>query len=293
MDLHLPRPQGVTAFVLSGGASLGAMQAGMLEALYERGIVPDLICGSSVGAVNGAFIASRPPTVETARALGDVWRGLRRSEVFPTNPMTGLLGLVGRRDSLVPGSGLERTLRRHLQFDRLQDAPIPLHVTATDVLTGDAVRLSRGDALDAVLASAAIPGVLPSVRWHGRDLVDGGVADNTPLSHAIALGAGTVYVLPTGSACALAQPPRGAVGMILQATAVLNPRRIVEQNEGHPGGARLIVLPPPCPLHVLPLDFGRADELIDAGRSGARAFLDADGTFGPEHPLHPHDHVAA
>lgn len=283
---------GSTAFVLSGGASLGAIQSGMLEALYERGVVPDVICGSSVGAVNGGFIASRPPTVQTARELGDVWRGLRRSTVFPTNPVTGLLGLVGRRDSLVPDTGLQRILLRHLQFGRLEDSPIPLHVTTTDVLTGDAVRLSRGDAVNAILASAAIPGVLPAVHWHDQALVDGGVADNTPLSHAVALGASRIYVLPTGSACALTHAPVGVVGMIMQATAVLIRRRMLDDVLHHYGSAELIVLPPPCPLHVLPLDFSRADELIDAGLAGARAFLDGGATFGDDHPLHTHTHAS-
>ncbi len=285
---------GPTAFVLSGGASLGAMQAGMLQALYERDIVPDLIFGSSVGAVNGAFIASRPTTVATALELGDVWRGLRRSAVFPTNPVTGILGLIGHRDSLVPDSGLERILRRHLQFDRLQDAPIPLHVTATDVLTGDAVRLSSGDASDAVLASAAIPGVLPPVSWHGRELIDGGVADNTPLSHAVELGATTIYVLPTGSGCALAEPPHGALAMMIQAVTVLIRRRMLHDIEGHTGDARLIVLPPPCPLHVQPLDFSRADDLIARALEGARAHLASDRAtpLAVDHPLRTHTHDA-
>ena len=77
------------AFVLSGGASLGAIQVGMLRALYEREIAPDLIVGTSAGALNGAFIASRPQTVATADALGDIWRGLRRGHVFPLNPSPG------------------------------------------------------------------------------------------------------------------------------------------------------------------------------------------------------------
>ena len=74
-----------TAFVLSGGASLGAVQAGMLRALYERGVAPDLIVGTSVGAVNGAFIASRPAAPATAEQLADVWRGVGRGDVFPVN----------------------------------------------------------------------------------------------------------------------------------------------------------------------------------------------------------------
>jgi NTE family protein len=94
-----------TAFVLSGGASHGAIQVGMLEALYERGITPDLIVGTSAGALNGAFIANRPQTVETARELGDVWMELNRGDVFPVHPVTGLLGFLGARDHLVPDSG--------------------------------------------------------------------------------------------------------------------------------------------------------------------------------------------
>lgn len=282
---------GGTAFVLSGGASLGAIQAGMVEALYERGIVPDLICGSSVGAVNAAFLASRPPTVATARELGEVWRGLRRSTLFPTNPITGLLGVLGRRDSLLPASGLERLVRRHLQFERLQDAAIPLHVTATDLLSGEAVRLSRGDARDAILASAAIPGVLPPVSWRERLLVDGGVAENTPLTHAVALGATTVYVLPTGSACTLTATPHGAIGTVVQGITVLIRHRMLDDVVNHAGEAELVVLPPPCPLSVLPLDFDRADELIATARADARAFLDAGTRFGPRHPLYPHDHA--
>jgi NTE family protein len=83
------------------------------------------------------------------------------------------------------------------------------------VLTGDEVLLSRGPLVDAVLASAAIPGVLPAIEWEGRPLVDGGVVDNTPISQAIALGARRVYVLPTGAPCALSAPPRGALAMLV------------------------------------------------------------------------------
>src|SRR3954452_23777663 len=99
------------AFVLSGGAGLGAIQVGMLRALYEHGVRPDVIVGTSAGALNGAFIASRPQTVETADALGAIWRELTRGEVFPVNPITGLLGFLGARDHLVPGSGLRRLVR--------------------------------------------------------------------------------------------------------------------------------------------------------------------------------------
>src|SRR5688572_7088333 len=138
----------------------------MLRAVYERGVRPDLIVGTSVGAVNGAFIASRPQTPGTACELAEIWRAIGRGDVFPLNPVTGFLGFFGARDHLVPDSGLRGLLEDHLEFERLQEAPIELHVIATDVLSGAEERLSRGNARDAVMASAAIPGVFPPVVWH-------------------------------------------------------------------------------------------------------------------------------
>lgn len=112
-----------------------------------------------------------------------------------TSPL-GLLRFLRQRRHLVPGHGLRSLLQRHLQFRRLEDASIPLHVVATDVLLGEDVLLSTGDAVDAISASAAIPAILSPVKINGRDLVDGGVLHNTPLSHAVALGA-VVWVLST------------------------------------------------------------------------------------------------
>ena len=154
------------AFVLSGGASLGAIQVGMLRALYERDITPDLVIGTSAGALNGAYIASRPQTVATADALAGVWRDLRRGQVFPLNPLTGLLGFLGARQPLVPESGLRRLLARHTQGDELEDLPVPLHVVTVDVITGEELRLSRGPVLDAVLPAPRSP--LYCRRWNGR-----------------------------------------------------------------------------------------------------------------------------
>lgn len=278
------------AFVLSGGASLGSIQVGMLRALYERGIAPDLIVGTSAGALNGAFIASRPQSVDTAGALAEVWRGLRRGAVFPTNPVTGLLGFLGTRDHLVPDSGLRRLIVAHLEHQRLEQLAIPLHVVAVDVLTGEEVRLSTGAAIDAVLASASVPGVLPPVCWEGRALTDGGVANNTPISHAVELGAQRIYVLPTGHACALERAPRGALAMALNAVTLLTHRRLVDDIERHRHDAELIVLPPPCPLGVLPTDFSHADELMRRGYEDASEFLDRGGADRPAIRMRVHRH---
>src|SRR4051794_22159868 len=152
------------AFVLSGGASLGAVQVGMLRALYERGIAPDVIVGTSVGAVNGAYIASRPPNLATAEGLARMWRAVRRPEIFPFNPATALIGFSGRRKYLVAARPLRRLIDTQLEFDRLEQAPIPFHVVAVDLFTGRERRLSRGPALEAILASAAIPGVFAPVE---------------------------------------------------------------------------------------------------------------------------------
>jgi NTE family protein len=180
----------------------------MLRATYERGIVPDLVVGTSVGAINGAFIAARPQPVETADELAEIWRGVRRGQVFPLRPLNGVLGFLGSRDHLVPESGLRRLIAKHSTYERLEQTPIEFRVVAVDVLTGEELLLSRGPPLEAVLASAAIPAVLPPSSGRAAYLMDGGVANNTPISHAAALGARTVYVLPTGHACALEQPRR-------------------------------------------------------------------------------------
>ena len=281
-----------TAFVLSGGASLGAIQVGMLAALYERGVVPDLIVGTSAGALNGAFIASRPQTIETADALADVWRGLRRGQVFPLNPLTGLLGFLGTRKNLVPDSALRRLVERHVQVDDLEDMPMPLHTVAVDAVTGEELRLSAGPTVDAVMASAAIPAVLPPVRWGERELMDGGVANNTPISHAIELGAEEIYVLPTGHACALEESPRGALAIALQALSLLTHRRLLDDIERLEAEAKLIVLPPPCPLSIQPIDFGHADALIERSYADACEFLDSGGEQRPPIHMRMHSHRA-
>jgi NTE family protein len=272
------------AFVLSGGASLGAIQVGMLHALIDRRIRPDLIVATSVGAVNGAFVASHGPTMDALDELAGLWRQVRRGQVFPLEPLTGLLGFVGVRRNLVPGGALRRLVARNVLHQRLEDLPIPLHVVACDVLSGREVLLSRGPLVDAILASAAIPGVLPPVDWDGRLLIDGGVVNNTPISHAVALGARRIYVLPTGGPCSLTSPPRGALAMLVHATELMVAQRFTAEVASLASGVDVVVLPPPCPIDVQPTDFGHAESLMTRAEASARAFLDcrADSVV----PLH-------
>src|SRR3954452_12058371 len=106
-----------TAFVLAGGASLGALQAGMLRALYERGIAPDFLVGTSAGALNAAYVATRPQTVETAKDLAALWRGLHRQDVSPIHAPTLFVGVTNRSDHLFPDAPFRRLAGRHLELE--------------------------------------------------------------------------------------------------------------------------------------------------------------------------------
>jgi NTE family protein len=279
-----------TAFVLSGGASLGAIEVGMLQTLIGRGIRPDLIVGTSVGALNGAWLAGGSSDADL-RDLADLWRGLKRSAVFPAGLLTGFTGFVGLRNHLVSNRAIKRLLETHLRFERMEDAPIPLHVIAVDVLTGKDVRLSTGPAVDAVTASAALPGILPPVVIDGRALMDGGVVNNTPISHAIELGATTVWVLPTGYSCTLSKVPGSALGMgLLGVTLAIN-QRLALDIERYESVADIRVVPPLCPLDTSPADFGDADELITRARDQTAKWLDeAPVEVGQADLLLPHRH---
>lgn len=279
-----------TAFVLSGGASLGAAQVGVLAALVENGVRPDLIVGSSVGALNGCWLAARSDPDGIA-ALGALWRSLTRSSVFPARPMRAMLGVVGRSDHLVSNRGLRRILLDNLSYEHLEDAPTPLHVIATDLLSGADVRLSSGSAVQAVLASAAIPSVFPPVVVDGRALVDGGIVNNTPISHAVQLGADRIWVVSTGNACALPAAPMAAIGIGIQALTLAINQRLARDVERYEPSVDLRVVPPLCPVHTSPVDFSQSDDLI------ARAFLSTRNWLAAGPPddgqarlLEPHDH---
>lgn len=263
------------AFVLSGGGSIGSIQVGMVHALYERGIRPDFIVASSAGALNGAFLASRPTTVATAQQLGRIWSQLRIRDVFPFHiGVEGLLGIAGRRNHLASSAGLRRLAARWTEFDTLEAAPIPLHIVATDLLSGAEVLLSRGPTVPAVLASSAIPGVFGPVEIEGRQLVDGGVTDNTPVAQAVDLGASQIYVLPTGYACGLQTSPGGALGVAMHAVTLMIQQQMVRDIRVVPEHIGLTVLPPPCPLAVAPTDFSQAAGLIERTLTQSREFLD-------------------
>jgi NTE family protein len=264
----------------------------MLQALADHHLEPDLLVGASAGALNAAYVAGRGFDHDTLDDLATIWTRLRRQEVFPISPHRQLLALAGLKPSLCAPDGLRRLIETHVGFDALEDARLPVHVVATDVLSGTDVALSTGDPVAAVLASAAIPAVFPTVGIDDRILFDGGVANNTPISHAVALGADRVVVLPAGVACALAEPPRGAVATAVHALTLLIEQRLVLDVAAFQEAVELIVLPPLCPLSVSSTDFRSGALLIERARTATTRWLD-DGKHLLPHPerflgLHRH-----
>ncbi len=264
-----------TAFVMAGGGSLGAVEVGMLQSLLDWGLAPSFVVGASAGAINGAFFAAEPTAAGVAK-LDRIWRGLKREDVFPFS-LSSVLGLLTRRGHLVDSSGLRQLLERHLPYAQLESAAIPIHIVASDMVTGDEVLLSTGPAVDAVLASAAIPGVFPPVDLNGRLLVDGGVANNTPISTAIRLGATRVIVLPTGFACALKRMPSSAVARAMHALSLLVARQLVHDAERLAGTVELRIVPSLCPLDTSPYDYSASASLIEQAAASTRRWLEEGG----------------
>jgi len=280
-----------TAFVFAGGGSLGAVQVGMLKALMRINVVPDFVVGASVGAINGAYFAAEPGQEGLAR-LERIWRKLHRADVFPFSMMNGLLALLGRRDHLVAPALLKSLMESELPCETLEAVRIPCYVVTTNVLTGAEVTLTAGPITTALLASAAIPAVFPAVPINGRYLMDGGVANNTPISTAIGLGATRIIVLPTGMSCALPKPPRGAVAVALHALNLLVMRQLVSDIERFSPRVELIVLPPLCPVAVTAYDFSQTADLIHRAEAATRLWLKQNGLHerGTPSELLPHEH---
>lgn len=265
-----------TAFVMAGGGSLGAVEVGMLQALLEWGETPTFMVGASAGAINAAYFAA-DPTIAGARALERIWCLLKRQDVFPFN-LGSVFRLLLHRDHLVDSGGLRRLLERNLPYRRLEDAALPIHLVASDMLTGQEVLLSSGPVVDAVLASAAVPGVYPPVQIGGRWLIDGGVANNTPISAAIGLGATRVIVLPTGFACALDRAPSSAIARAMHALSMVVARQLVTDAERFADGPiELRIVPSLCPLDTSPYDYSSAAALIARAKTSTRNWLERGG----------------
>ncbi|NMM76704.1 alpha/beta hydrolase [Acidovorax sp. SRB_14] len=280
--------QGKTAFVFAGGGSFGAIQVGMLHALVAHGVQPDLVVGASVGAINGAYFAG-DPTLAGVERLEALWCNLKRSTLFPMT-FSRLAGLFSRSPALVDASGLQALIAQHLPYSRLEQAALPMHVVATEQLHGHSVCLSSGPAVEAILASCAIPAIFPPVRVGKDYLIDGAIAGNTPVMAAVALGATRLVVLPTGYACALSAPPASAIASALHALNMLIAHQLVQDLELLADRFEVLTVPPLCPLAASAYDFSRAHELIERAKKNTRRWLEGGGLQRPGVPgaLRPH-----
>ena len=281
-----------TAFIFAGGGSFGAIHVGMLHSLASHGITADMVVGSSVGALNGAYYAG-DPTIEGIQRLDAIWRGLRRNDVFPLTWRT-MTRFLYRRDFLVASDALRQLVDRNLTYRNLEDAKIPVHVVATNILSGGTVVLSEGSAAQAVIASAAIPGAFAPVHINDLYLADGAVSSDTPVAVAVERGARRLIILPSGYACALDKPPVGAVATALHALTLLIARQLMNELQGLDSSIDYFVVPPLCPLTGSPYDFSQTSKLIERATMSTEAWLAGGGLDHPgvyaQLSTHRHSH---
>ena len=230
------------AFVLGGGGILGAHEVGMLRALAERSIVPDVVLGTSIGAVNGALFAA-DPSVEGVTRLTDLWVESNLAEVSAG-------GLLRRAGTLArTGTHVQslREVRDRLvtapPVERVEDLRLPFQCVAASIEHAAEHWFACGVLADVVLASCAVPGILPPVKIGDEHFIDGGIVNSIPVARAVALGARTIYVLQVGRLETPLHPPRWPWEVGLVAFEVARRHRFAHDLESLPGGAELHLLP--------------------------------------------------
>ena len=230
-----------TAFVLGGGGLLGAHEVGMLRALAEANIKPDLVVGTSIGAVNGAFIAADPH--HGAERLSDLWQGESLQVIFSETLLGRTARLLRSGTHLHAIEPLRRLLADKLPIEDFRDLKLPFHCVAASIEDATARWFESGALVPAIMASCAVPGLLPPVEIDGRHYFDGGLVDSIPVGRAVALGATTVYVLHVGRIeSPLSVPTRPwEVGLI--AFEIARRHRFHEEMSSIPPDVRVHVLP--------------------------------------------------
>lgn len=290
MTIHwqdsLPKP---IAFVFSAGADSGSVQVGMLKALHEVGLRPDLVVGCSVGALNAAVIAYWG-MAQGVESLTAVWPHITQDYIFPGGRFNQIKHLISNRTSIFPNHSLVDLGVRTLPARDFASLAIPFGVLATDLMTYHGTLFTQGDLYQALLASAAIPGVFPPVEINKRLYVDGALTAYVPMTAAIQMGAGSMVVLDAGAACQREAPPSHVADMVLWSLhAALRQRALVEA----PAIAQqlpVLYLPSPCSTTRGLFDFSNIEERIEESYQLSKAFLayspaPTQGTIvgGPHH----------
>ena len=281
-----------TAFVLSGGAALGASQVGMLRALLERDIQPDLIVGTSIGAWNGLWLATHNSLADLEK-LEQIWRGITLLEVFGANPMHLVINITGKRPYLVAEEGMERVYRRAAILGdfsardmTFEGMPVPLKITATDIMRGVSKVFEHGPIKPALFASSAIPGLFPPVMIDGEQYVDGGLLDNGGVSVAVEAGAEIIYVLSLTYGGARATPIVTMSDLLERSFHLVASRHVHAAVERFKDLAHFVVIEDHHAAKMSSLDFRHPGELIASGYRAAAAVLDQAAAEVVAHTLH-------
>ena len=273
----LPRP---LAFVLSGGANLGAIQIGMMRALRQVGLYPDLVVGTSVGALNGAAIANHGLD-DAVDLLAEIWHNLRREELFSGSYLSQAMTLIRNRLYLYENDGLSKLIQRTLSVERFEELQLPFGAMATELITKQGALFTRGQLQTALLASTALPGIYPPVERDGVRYIDGGVTASVPLDAAVQMGARSIVVLEVGSTCAPEEAPRHIAELMSSVLfSALRQRVLVEAPriaQTHP----LLYLPRPCTIDIGLLDFEKSTELMLETEEMVTHFLDTTPVPAP------------
>jgi NTE family protein len=257
------------AFVMSGGGSLGAIQAGQLLAMFEAGITPDLVIGVSVGALNGAAIAHES-TVAMAEQLSAIWRGLRRAEVFLGSRSERAWHLLRQHPHLYRPDGLVDLVTRFLPLDDLAQLSIPFEAVTVNIDEATIDFHSVGNPRAILVASASLPGVFPPVVINGSRHVDGGIAVNLPIQRARDLGATTIFAFDCRAGTKHRLPAElSALGVLTSSIAVA--REILAPSRNDPD---VIRLPAPDTHGIGLYDFSHSIRLMREGHDLVAAFLD-------------------
>jgi len=276
-----PPPPSDIAFVLGGGGALGACEVGMLQGLVEAGIRPGLVLGTSIGAVNGGMFAA-DPTAAGVERLSSLWRSPDAAAGLADSVLRQVGTFARTRTHLQPLGPLRDRLREALGVERFEDLAVRFQCVAASIERAAEHWFSEGPLVDPILASSAVPGVLPAVRIGEEHFIDGGIVNSIPVSRAVALGAREVYVLQVGRLERPLRAPRWPWEVGLVAFEVARRHRFTTDLENLPGDVRVHVLPTggtgapafndiPAQLRTrLPT---RVGEQIEAAREATAAYL--------------------
>jgi NTE family protein len=268
----LRRRTGPVAVVLSGGGNHGAVQVGMLRSLVEHEISPELVLGCSIGALNGVAFAQDPTAHGVAR-LEDLWCGLGPDGLLPSGWLPNAVALARKGEAIHTNDRLRGFLNGLLRVDTFEELVLPFQCVATDIVGVREAWFSTGPLIDPLLASAALPAVLPAVEIEGTRYLDGAIVNDVPITRAAALGASTIYVLHCGTIDRPRPEPKRPLDVAVQAYWVARHHRFKRDLESLPRGVEAIVLPIGQTRTLRFNDFTQSEAMIAAAYAASNRFL--------------------